>query len=66
MDSKTYDHEESELVYYSKSFLTRMGGLKFLLRCNYDTKYLEHLPTFYKNILEFFQRIKNVMTKHKI
>ena len=35
-------------------FFRKRGGLNFLLRCNYDTKYLEHLPIFYKNILEFF------------
>ena len=36
------------------------GGLNFLLRCNYDTKYLEHLPIFYKNILEFFNELKTL------
>jgi len=37
-----------------------MGGLNFLLRGNYDTKYLENLPAFYKNILEFFNELKTL------
>ena len=32
-------------------YLGRYGGLSFLLRCNYDTKYIEGLPSFYKDIL---------------
>ena len=28
-------------------FFKKMGGLNFLLRCNYDTKYLNDLPIFY-------------------
>ena len=37
-----------------------MGGLNFLLRCNYDTKYLKHLPIFYRNILEYFRDLKSL------
>ena len=36
-------------------FFKKLGGLNFLLRCNYDTKYLDpKLPSFYKDILTFF------------
>ena len=28
-------------------FFNKHGGLNFLLRCNYDVKYLTHIPTFY-------------------
>ena len=31
-------------------FFKKMGGLNFLLKCNYDTKYLNDLPIFYKTI----------------
>ena len=34
--------------------------MNFFLRCNYDRKYLEHLPIFYKNILEFFNELKTL------
>ena len=36
-----------------------MGGLNFLLRCNYDTKHFNDLPVFYKRILENFNELKN-------
>ena len=37
-----------------------MGGLNFLLRCNYDTNYYNDLPLFYKKILEFFNELKTL------
>ena len=37
-----------------------MGGLNFLLRCNYDTKYLNDLPIFYKTILDNFNELKSL------
>ena len=40
-------------------FFKRMGGLNFLLRCNYDTKYFNDLPVFYKKILDNFKELKN-------
>ena len=40
-------------------FLRRLGGLNFLLRCNYDVTYLNSkLPTFYKDMLSFFDDLK--------
>jgi len=33
-------------------FFKKLGGLNFLLRCNYNTKYLNDLPIFYKTILK--------------
>ena len=37
-----------------------MGGLNFLLRCSYDTKYLNDLPIFYKTILDNFNELKSL------
>ena len=36
------------------------GGLNFLLRCNFDTKYLKNLPIFYRNILGYFRDLKSL------
>ena len=35
-----------------------MGGLSFLLRCNYNLNYFNKLPVFYKTILESFSELK--------
>ena len=39
-------------------YFRKRGGLNFLLKCNYDTKYFPQLPAFYKNILKSFQELK--------
>ena len=39
-------------------FFKKMGGLNFLLRCNYDMKYFNDLPVFYKKILQFFNDLR--------
>lgn len=39
-------------------YFRKQGGLNFLLKCNYDTKFFPKLPTFYKSILKFFQELK--------
>ena len=41
-------------------YLKRAGGLNFLLRCNYDEKYLTSLPVFYRNILKYFRELKTL------
>ena len=41
-------------------YLNKTGGLNFLLRCNYDAKYIDGLPLFYKDILTFFTELKNL------
>ena len=41
-------------------FFKKHGGLNFLLRCNYDTKYLGHFPEFYRDILIAFDEIKTL------
>ena len=40
--------------------LDKFGGLNFLLRCNYDKKFLAriNLPQFYKEILQHFLELK--------
>ena len=40
--------------------LDKFAGLNFLLRCNYDKKFLSriHLPQFYKEILQYFLELK--------
>ena len=41
-------------------YLGGYGGLSFLLRCNYDPKYIVGLPSFYKDILKFFNELKTL------
>ena len=42
-------------------YLSRIGGLNFLLRCNYDVKYIDSgLPLFYKDILTFLNELKDL------
>ena len=44
-------------------FFKKLGGLNFVLRCNYDTKYLDHnLPAFYKDTLPYFMELKSQYT----
>ena len=47
-------------MYCATSFFRKLGGLNFLLRCNYDPKHLSQLPIFYRNMLEFFKALKTV------
>ena len=42
------------------NYFFKMGGLNFLLRCSYDTKYLNDLPIFYKTILDNFNELKSL------
>ena len=37
-----------------------MGGLVFILRGNYNAKYFNQLPVFYKNILDSFSELKTL------
>ena len=46
-------------------YLGRCGGLSFLLRCNYDTKYIDGLPSFYKDILKFFNELKTLYNYYR-
>ena len=39
------------------AYLEPLGGLMFLLRCNFDTNKLPFIPKFYKDMLEFFKEI---------
>ena len=41
-------------------FFSKLGGLNFLLTCNYDVKYCENLPRFYRDILSFFSILKSL------
>ena len=42
-------------------YLSKIGGLNFLLRCNYDVKYIDsRLLLFYKDILTFFNELKKL------
>ena len=38
-------------------YLDPMGGLNFLLKCNYDTNYLKCIPKFYRNLLDYILEI---------
>ena len=45
-------------------FFKKLGGLNFLLRHNYDTKYLDpKLPPFYKDILTFFLNLNLITSR---
>ena len=39
-------------------YLRKFGGLNFLLRCNYNVKYIKSIPLFYRNILVYFNELK--------
>jgi len=41
-------------------YLHKLGGLNFLLRCNYNPKHLNTLPSFCQNILMYFNELKNL------
>ena len=41
-------------------YFRQLGGLNFLLRCNYDPKQLNALPSFYQSILMYFNELKNL------
>ena len=38
----------------------KRGGLRFLLNCNYNVKYLLDLPRFYREMLEFFRELRTL------
>ena len=41
-------------------YLEKHGGLSFLLKCNYDIKYLDNrLPTVYRELLRFFHELRS-------
>ena len=46
-------------------YLGRYGGLSFLLRCNYCSKYFDGLSSFYKDILMFFSELKTLYNYHR-
>jgi len=46
-------------------YLGKYDGLRFLLRCNYDIKYIEGLPMFYKDILKYFNDLKTLYSYEK-
>ena len=41
-------------------FFKRYGGLEFILSCNYNVKFFENLPNFYKDILLYFSELKTL------
>ena len=41
-------------------FFRKVGGLDFILRCNYNANYFNQLPVFYKNILYSFNELKTL------
>ena len=45
---------------FSTFFLNKYGGLNFLLKCNYNEKFLRqiNLPHFYKSMLQHFLELK--------
>ena len=49
-----------------KEYLSPYGGLAFLLKCNYDTNFLNYIPTFYRNMLDFANEIMIESCKYDI
>ena len=47
-----------------QEYLAPMGGLLLLLRCNYDTKFLNFIPKFHRNILEYAKEMLRVDDVH--
>lgn len=45
----------------SNHYFDSYGGLNFLLRCNYDLKFLEQtsMPQFYESMLQFFHELNS-------
>ena len=41
-------------------FFKRYGGLEFIFSCNYNVKFFENLPNFYKDILLYFSELKTL------
>ena len=41
-------------------YLRKLGGLNFLLKCNYDPTHLNFLPSFYQSILIYFHELKSL------
>ena len=46
--------------------LTRVGGTKFLIHCNYDKQTVSFLPTFYKETFLFWQEIYSPMYRPEL
>ena len=46
-------------------FFNKCGGLNFLLRCDYDSKYLEGVPKFYREMLDYFKELKDLYQNHE-
>ena len=45
------------------AYFNKCGGLPFLLKCNYDLKYLDKkLPLFYSEMLEYFKELRGTYT----
>ena len=42
-----------------QEYFRPMGGLEFLLKCNYDTKLLNWIPEFYREMLDYNKLIMN-------
>jgi len=38
----------------------------FLLRCDYDSKYLEGVPKFYREMLDYFKELKDLYQNHEV
>ena len=59
-------HTNSNWSSVPNFFLRRLGGLNFLLRCNYDVTFLNSkLPTFYMDMLSFFGDL-NTLYKYNL
>ena len=60
LDSETFHTGKENWKTIPDYHLGRYGGLSFLLRCNYCTKYIDDLPSFYKDILVLNNELKTL------
>ena len=40
-----------------QKYLEEYGGLTLLLKCNFDIRFMKYLPTFYREMLQYFAEI---------
>ena len=59
---KNDEEEDDTWSAISKFYFNKYGGLNFLLRSNYDKKFLKDsdIPSFYKDILSYFLDLKSL------
>ena len=67
MDPKTFDSRNKKLENDSRLLLKKNWRCELsIIRCNYDVKYIDGLPLFYKDILTFFSELKDLYCYYRM